>query len=217
MRMSLRSWSYPVVLSIVALFGTLQAPAAVAAGDVQKGKTLGYTCLGCHGIPNYNNVYPTYRVPKLSGQHPEYIVVALKAYRSGERSHGTMHAQAWTLNDQDMEDIAAYLAATPIPSGGAAATPVGTPPAAVATCQACHGRDGVGIMGMYPTLSGQHPDYLEQSLKQYRSGARRNAIMAPFASQLKPAELREVAEYFARQKPALQTVPRPGTVMSAQK
>jgi len=215
--MSVRSWSYPVVLSIVALVAAVRSPSAVAAGDVQKGKAISYTCLGCHGISDYNNVYPTYHVPKLQGQHPEYIVAALKAYRSGERSHGTMHAQAISMSDQDMEDVAAYLAGQVIPSVGANAQPVGTVPAAVATCQACHGRDGVGIMGMYPTLTGQHADYLEQALKQYRTGARRNAIMQPFAAQLKPEQLREVAEYFANQKPALKTLPRANTWMSASK
>jgi cytochrome c553 len=217
MRMSVRSWSYPVVLSVAALFAAVLTPAANAAGDAQKGKTLAYTCLGCHGIPNYKNVYPTYDVPKLVGQHPEYIVIALKAYRSGERSHGTMHAHAASLTDEDMQDMAAYLAGTPVASAGPTAQPVGKTPASVATCQACHGRDGVGIMGIYPTLSGQHADYLEQALRQYRTGARRNAIMAPFASQLKPEELREVAEYFAKQKPSLQTVERPNSVMSAKK
>ena len=217
MRMSVRSWSYTVLVSIAATFAVVQAPAAHAAGDAQKGKTLSYTCLGCHGIPNYKNVYPTYDVPKLVGQHPEYIVTALKAYRSGERSHGTMHAHAASLNDQDMLDIATFLAGTPVASAGAGAKTVGTPPAAVATCQACHGREGVGIMGIYPTLTGQHADYLEQSLKQYRSGARRNAIMAPFAAQLKPEDLRVVAEYYAHQKPGLQTADRPNSVMSAKK
>lgn len=215
--MSVRSWSYPFVLSIAAFFAAVHAPSARAAGDAQKGKALSYTCLGCHGVANYNNVYPTYHVPKLRGQHPEYIVAALKAYRSGERSHGTMHAQASSMSDQDMEDIAVFLSGAVISAGGAAAQPVGAPPAAVATCQACHGRDGVGIMGIYPTLTGQHADYLEQALKQYRSGARRNAIMQPFATQLKPEELRQVAEYFARQKPALETAPRASTVLSAQK
>jgi cytochrome c553 len=217
LRMSVRSWSYPVVLSLVALVAAVRSPSAQAAGDVQKGKAISYTCLGCHGIEDYNNVYPTYHVPKLQGQHPEYIVAALKAYRSGERSHGTMHAQSVSMSDQDMEDVAAYFAGQVIASGGANAQPVGTVPAAVATCQACHGRDGVGIMGMYPTLSGQHADYLEQALSQYRTGARRNAIMQPFAAQLKPEQLREVSEYFAKQKPPLRTLPRPNTALSANK
>lgn len=216
MRMSVRSWSFSVVLSVAAAFGVLSAPEASAAGDAARGKTLSYTCLGCHGIPNYKNAYPTYAVPKLQGQHPEYIVAALKGYRSQERSHPTMHAQAWTLSDQDMEDVATYLAGTPV-KAAAGAEPVGQPPAAVATCAACHGRDGVGIMGMYPTLSGQHADYLEFALNSYRKGDRRNAIMAPFASQLKPEEVRQVAEYFSRQKPALSTVPLKGYPSAAAK
>ena len=190
-------------LAVVSLL--LSAPAE-AAGDAARGKKLGYTCLGCHGIESYKNAYPTYSVPKLRGQNPEYIVAALKAYKSGERPHATMNAHATTLSDQDMQDVAAYLGGEPVKAVAGAAT-VGEMPAALATCQACHGREGVGIMGIYPTLTGQHADYLEESLKAYRSGARKNGIMAPFASQLKPEDVRLVAKYFSKQKPSLKTVP----------
>jgi cytochrome c553 len=211
--MSVRSWSYPVVLTLAAVFGAA-ATDAQAAGDAAHGKTLGYTCLGCHGVENYKNAYPNYSVPKLSGQHPEYIVQALKEYKSGERGHATMHAHAASLSDQDMEDIAAYFSGVPIKSS-AGATGAGDAPAAVNTCQACHGRDGVGIMGTYPTLSGQHGDYIERALNEYRSGGRRNGIMGPFASQLKPEEIKAVARYFSKQKPALQTLDRPQFALSA--
>ena len=70
---------------------------------------------------------------------------------------------------------------------------------------------------MYPTLSGQYADYLEQALNDYRKGVRKNAIWRPFASQLKPEEVKEVAEYFSRQKPSLQTVPRKEKVLTAAK
>ena len=86
---------------------------ALAAGDAEAGKTKANTCMGCHGIPGYNNVYPTYRVPKLGGQSPAFLAEALKAYRSGERTHPTMRAQAFDLSDEDIEDIAAYLSETP--------------------------------------------------------------------------------------------------------
>ena len=97
-----------IVLSTVLLllFGTQ----GYAAGDPARGAIRGETCLGCHGIASYSNVYPTYRVPKLGGQHAEYIGAALKGYRSGERSHPTMRAQAAGLSDQDIDDIAAYFA-----------------------------------------------------------------------------------------------------------
>ena len=82
---------------------------ALTEGDPARGEVLAYTCSGCHGIPFYKNTYPTYTVPKLGGQNEAYVVSALKAYRSGERSHPTMRAQASTLSDQDIEDIAAYF------------------------------------------------------------------------------------------------------------
>ena len=212
-----RSWSRALLssLALAALALSFAAPAS-AAGDPVRGRTLGYTCLGCHGIESYKNVYPTYSVPRLRGQHPEYIVAALKAYGSSERGHATMHAHASSLSDQDMQDLAAYLAGEAIKPAKAAADAAGMP-AAVATCAACHGRDGVGIMGIYPTLSGQYADYLEHTLNDYRSGARKNGIMAPFASQLKPEEVKQVAEFYSRQKPALDTVPRRESFLQAAK
>ncbi len=213
--MSVRSWSASALLSLVAVLGCVAAPVAQAAGDAAAGKTLAYTCLGCHGIDNYRNAYPDYRVPKLAGQHPEYLVVALTAYKSQERSHATMHSHAASMNDQDMQDVAAYLSGGAIKSSGA--KPVGTAPAVVATCQACHGADGVGITGIYPTLSGQHADYIEKALNDYRSGKRRNAVMGAFAQTLKPEDIKAVAHYFSQQRPALQTLYRPTSRYTAAK
>ncbi len=83
--------------------------AASAAGDASAGRAKGDTCLGCHGIPSYQNTYPTYRVPKLAGQNAEYIVAALQAYKRGERQHPTMSPQAQSMSEQDMQDIAAWI------------------------------------------------------------------------------------------------------------
>ena len=95
----------------VAAIGLLvAAPAATAEGDVEAGEWKAIPCMGCHGIEGYANVYPTYRVPKIGGQHPAYLIEALKAYRAGTRAHKTMRAQAASLSDQDMMDIAAYFA-----------------------------------------------------------------------------------------------------------
>ena len=80
-----------------------------AEGDAEHGKKIAYTCTGCHGIPYYQNTYPSYHVPRLGGQNEAYIVAALKAYRSGERGHTTMQVQAGNLSDQDIADIAAYF------------------------------------------------------------------------------------------------------------
>ncbi len=83
---------------------------ALADGNPEQGRLSAETCLGCHGIENYKNVYPTFPVPKLCGQNAQYLADALRAYTAGDRAHGTMHAQAATLSDKEIQDIAAYFA-----------------------------------------------------------------------------------------------------------
>lgn len=98
-----------MTLMATSLCAALSAP-ALAAGDAAAGKQKAFTCMGCHGVPSYTNVYPTYHVPKLGGQHAQYLVSALQAYKSGARQHPTMRAQAASLSEQDMADIAAFFA-----------------------------------------------------------------------------------------------------------
>lgn len=87
------------------------APAtpAVLTGDAAKGKTLTYTCQGCHGIEGYKNAYPNYHVPRIGGQSAEYLTNALTEYKNGNRKHPTMQAQSQSFSDQDIADIAAFL------------------------------------------------------------------------------------------------------------
>jgi cytochrome c553 len=87
------------------------APAAKAElkPDLKAGAVLAYTCTGCHGIDDYKNAYPTYKVPKIGGQSQTYLVNALKAYRKGDRAHPTMNGQAGSLSDQDIVNVAAYI------------------------------------------------------------------------------------------------------------
>jgi cytochrome c553 len=85
------------------------APAPVTMGDAVMGEKLAYTCTGCHGIPNYKNAYPNYKVPKIAGQNYEYLLAALNGYREGARKHPTMRVQASSFSEQDIKDLAAYL------------------------------------------------------------------------------------------------------------
>jgi cytochrome c553 len=195
------------ILTFLALGASLaQAQAPAVAGDAKKGQVLAYTCNGCHAIPNYKNVYPTYSVPKLRGQRPEYLVAALKAYKSGERSHGTMHSQAASMNEQDMADIAVYLAGNDVLSKSANDVPATARPKASEVCLACHGTNGVGITADYPTISGQHRDYLARALTDYKKGGRKNAIMAGMAAALTAEDIEQLAAYYSAQKPALETL-----------
>ena len=70
-------------------------------------------CVGCHGIPGYKTAFPSvYHVPKIAGQSPTYIVNALKAYQSGERSHPSMRGIAATLSEETMKQLADYYGGT---------------------------------------------------------------------------------------------------------
>ena len=97
------------LLSAACLALAFAALPVAAKGDAEKGKALFYTCTGCHGIADYKNAYPTYRVPKVGGQNEQYLVIALTSYKKGERPHPTMRAQGEGLSDQDIADLAAYL------------------------------------------------------------------------------------------------------------
>lgn len=89
-------------------------PAAPAAtqqlvGNAATGRTLAYTCQGCHGVTGYKNAYPSFHVPRIGGQSAEYLTQALTEYKKGNRKHPTMQAQAQSFSDQDIADISAYL------------------------------------------------------------------------------------------------------------
>lgn len=100
-----------VLASLLVMLTAVVSGSAFAAGDAAAGANKKSMCAGCHGIEGYRTVYPdTYRVPKLGGQHADYIVAALKEYKAGERKHATMRAIAGTLTEQDMADLAAYYA-----------------------------------------------------------------------------------------------------------
>jgi cytochrome c553 len=185
----------------------LSALGAHAAGDPVVGEKKFYTCYGCHGVVDYKHVYPEYSVPKLRHQDSAYLVAALREYRSGERPDATMHAQAVTLTDQDIDDIAAYLQGAEAAKPGAAAH--GQAPKQAAPCVACHGENGLGVDAPLdpkpPVLAGQHADYLEQALTAYRNGRRKNVVMGGMAQMLKSDEVRIVADYFASQSSRLET------------
>ena len=192
----------PILLNKIVLMALLMSilplGSAVAAGDVQAGKTKAYTCTGCHGIPGYNNVYPTYKVPKIGGQNYEYLVAALKAYRNGERDHATMEAQASSMNDGDIEDVSAYFASLPLssqPSGNVSAAEEKSK-----VCEACHGVTGKSVDPTYPNLAGQHASYLAQALGDYRSSARTNPIMAGMATNLSSQDIADLAAWFSSQQ-----------------
>lgn len=169
---------------------------ALADGDPDRGRLLGYTCLGCHGIEGYRNAYPSYRVPKLGGQKPAYVEFALKAYRDETRQHHTMQAQSAPLTDRDIADIAAWLGESGLASDDLTAEAVADVEL-VQPCVACHGVAGVNLVPVAPVLSGQHQSYLEEALGQYRDGERGTTVMSGFVAALSDDDIARLAEFYA--------------------
>jgi cytochrome c553 len=203
-----------IAAGALTLSGAPQAQPAAAppAADAEHGKAVSYTCLGCHGIEGYKNAYPMYSVPELRGQNADYLVIALHGYRDGDRSHITMHSQTESLSEQDMADVGAYLAGKPLVASGKTAGPV---PQAAQLCVSCHGQDGIAVAPIYPSLAGQHEDYIVRALNEYKHGGRKNPVMKGFAANLKDEDIAQVAAYFSRLTPALATEPRPYTRLGA--
>jgi cytochrome c553 len=201
------AWLAGAILLSSSVSLSAQAQSGTSTPDPVKGKELFYTCYGCHGIDNYRNAYPDYSVPELRHQHAAYIISALHEYRDGDRPHATMHAQASSLSDQDIVDIAAYLQGEPTKPSDKV---VGTMPKQAAACGACHGVNGLGVASPLdpkpPVLAGQHADYLEQALTAYKNGRRKNVVMNSMAQLLATEDdIEAVAEYFESQPSPLGT------------
>lgn len=179
----------------------LMATPALAAGDAEQGAILASACLGCHGIPGYRNAYPSYRVPKLGGQHEDYIVIGMNAYKSESRQHPTMQAQTAGLSEQNIKDLAAYFSAQGELASGTAktGTRIERGKEKSTTCTACHGESGISALPNWPTLAGQHEDYLQQAMTQYKLGSRTDPVMAGQVLNLSEDDIEDLAAYYAAQ------------------
>lgn len=91
------------------LFVCAMSAAHAQTGDAAAGAQKAWLCAGCHGVPGWRNAYPVYHVPKLGGQHAQYLMAALKAYKEKQRAHSTMQAIAAGLSEQDIADLAAFF------------------------------------------------------------------------------------------------------------
>ena len=96
--------------------------------------------------------------------------------------------------------LSSVFAAAPVLAGDPVATPE-----KVTVCAACHGADGKAVQPIYPNLAGQYANYLEHALHEYKSGTRKNAIMAGQAASLSDADIHQLADYFSQQPGPLYT------------
>jgi cytochrome c553 len=186
-------------LKNVALFYALQKPARAktpSAGDVAAGERAAAACAGCHGD---KGVTSSATVPNLAGQDAEYLVEAMRAYKSGQRSDETMKGVAATVDAATVKNIAAYYAKQqPMPTKARA--PLATAEW-VQRCDRCHGVGGNSTDPHMPAIAGQKAEYHERVLHAYRTGERKSSAMSAMSSSLTEADVEALAAYYARQKP----------------
>jgi cytochrome c553 len=170
-------------------------------------------CGRCHGQRGQGRAPGAF--PKLAGQKPEYVELALKAYRDGVRYSGIMEPVAAGLTDEEMSAVAEYYSRMPPALGtddadadlqksaerGARIASEGIPDDSVPACAHCHGPGDEPRNPHYPLLAGQDPYYIEQQLtlfqKRHRGGTEFAELMHPVADKLKPEQMRDVAAYYS--------------------
>ncbi len=185
---------------------------SVALGDANSGKQKVATCNACHGGDG-NSVIPSN--PKLAGQHEKYLLKQLINIQSGAREVALMVGQVDHFSKQDLADIAAYYASQKQTlsfieekwfSLGKEIYRNGNHERGIPSCTGCHGPGGKGNgPAGFPTLAGQHSEYLAHSLRQFSIGARHNdgegKVMRNIAERMNENEIKAVASYIAGLRP----------------
>ena len=187
-------------------------PAAAAAApkiskpDLVKGEaSFTAVCASCHGADGNSAIAGN---PKLSQQHPEYLVKQLQEFKAGKRKNAIMQGFASALSEDDMKNIAYWAASKKGKTGFAKDKELvvlgeriyrgGIADRQVAACAGCHSPNGAGIPAQYPRLSGQHAEYVATQLTNFRDGVRLNNLqMSQVAAKLNDREIRALADYVA--------------------
>lgn len=99
-----------------------------------------------------------------------------------------------------MKKMMTAVAVTALMSSSAFAGDPAAGQAKSAMCAACHGAMGISAVPMYPNLAGQKEAYIAKQLRDFKSGARKDAVMAPMAMSLTDADVANVAAYYASLK-----------------
>lgn len=186
-----------------------EAPAAPQANvklDLAQGAArFGEVCVACHGADGNSTIVAN---PALAQQHPEYIVKQLQEFKSGVRKDAVMQGFASMLSDQEMKNIAGWLASQKAKGGFAKDKDLvvlgerifrgGIQDRNIAACAGCHSPNGAGLPVQYPRLAGQHADYTIKQLIEFRDGKRGNSLpMTQVAAKLNDREIKAVADYIA--------------------
>jgi cytochrome c553 len=208
--------SNDALIKVAAYFASLdppqpdaRSPSAPTPDPVEVGKTAAADCAGCHGD---TGVSDTPGFPSLAGLEPQYLIAAMKAYRSGQRKNDMMKAALAAPSDADLGRIALFYA---LQKPARAPTPApGDPQAgktAATACSGCHGDQGVSGNPATPSLAGQDAEYLAAALHAYKSGARNEETMKGLAVSLDDHTIENMSAYYAGLQPQAPNVRKPLT------
>ena len=194
---------------VFSAFAAGDAPAAApkaAKPDLVKGEaSFTAVCAACHGADGNSAIAAN---PKLSQQHPEYLVKQLEEFKSGKRNDPVMKGFASALSEDDMKNIAYWVTSKAAKPGFAKDKDLvalgeriyrgGIADRNIAACAGCHSPNGAGMPAQYPRLSGQHADYTATQLIAFRDGKRANSLqMTQVAAKLNDKEIKAVSDYIA--------------------
>jgi cytochrome c553 len=179
---------------ITLLLVSAASPDALA--DAKAGEKKAQLCLSCHKPAHA-------AVPLLDGQRESYLVGAITAYKTGQRSDSAMQMRpnVASFSARDIADVAAWFASRPAIPGAYPTDEVksaaGGKSVQDASCASCHGATFAGE-GVSPRLAGQSPLYLAQQLEAFAAARRAH----PEAKVLfgAPMEFEAVAHYLASLK-----------------
>jgi len=179
----------------VALYFASQAPVARKArpkGDPKAGEQLSAVCGGCHGMQGVSNDSAT---PSLAGQDEQYLVEAIKEYRTS-RKRENMRTYVQGISDRDIESIAAFYAVQSSKAPEKGQTLVQE---SVDRCNKCHGPGVDNPSVAIPRIQGQDKDYLVMAMREYRDGRRESTTMHTMSLPYGESILESIAAYYASQ------------------
>lgn len=197
--------------TLLLLIGLLAAASAsaqtpAAKPDPAKGQAIStQVCAACHAADGGRGVPAN---PIIAGQHPEYLVKQLSEFKAGVRKSAIMQGFAAQLSEADIRNVAAFYASKEAKPGfakskdsvalGARIWRGGLADRQIPACAGCHSPNGAGIPSHYPRLAGQHADYTEHELTEFRSGGRANsAEMTTITAKMTDREIKAVADFIA--------------------
>ena len=209
-----------MTLRLILVLISLSLPGPGHAQNLEKGKEINAVCAGCHGEFGQGGSRGEY--PRIAGQRAGYLIDQLQSFRARKRVNIPMYpyTQERELPDEDIRDVAAYLASIKLPT----AWPVFRDSDDALTrltltervmiiprvagnldngeavyqkkCAACHARNGKG-QSMYPMLVGQYTSYLKRQIEKYLNNERPHddAAAGGILTMLTEADVQDVLAY----------------------